>query len=267
MPPDPDLGADFGFVDDLPLTRDAIAFAQERHRYQRRAADGAPFLLHPLEVSSTLKRCDCPDYVVAAAVLHDVLEDTDAERSDLSARFGSHIAELVALVSDDPTIGDEELRKDDVRERVRRAGGYALAVYAADKVSKVRELRMLIATGLDQDAATVQAAALPKIARHARASNPQQSGGRAAAVRGRGSRGATARTKRARRRSPTLTDSYRPLAAHQLHASERRRLGDPAIASEEEKEVQAQVPDPRKAEIGPLAGPATDFEDGRPTRR
>jgi len=156
MPPDADVGADFGFVDDLPVTRDAIAFAQDRHRYQRRAADGAPFLLHPLEVSSILKRCDCPDYVVAAAVLHDVLEDTDAERSELSTRFGCEVAELVALVSDDPSIDDEELRKNDVRERVRRAGGYALAVYAADKVSKVRELRILIATGLDRDAAAVK---------------------------------------------------------------------------------------------------------------
>jgi len=156
MPPHPDVGADFGFVDDLPLARDAMAFAQEHHPYQLRAADGPPFLLHPLDVSSTLKRCDCPDYVVAAAVLHDVLEDTDAERSDLSARFGAGVAELVALVSDDPTIGDEESRKDDVRERVRRAGGDALAVYAADKVSKARELRMPIAAGLDQDAAAVK---------------------------------------------------------------------------------------------------------------
>jgi guanosine-3',5'-bis(diphosphate) 3'-pyrophosphohydrolase len=139
MPSDADVGAAFGFVHDLPLTRDAIAFAQDRHRYQRRAADGAPFLLHPLEVSSIIKSCDCPDYVVAAAVLHDVLEDTDADRSELSTRFGSDVAELVELVSDDPSIGDEELRKDDVRERVRRAGGYALAVYAADKVSKLRE--------------------------------------------------------------------------------------------------------------------------------
>lgn len=156
MLPDADVVADFRFVDDLPLTRDAIAFAQDRHRYQRRAADGAPFLLHPLEVSSILKSCDCPDHVLAAAVPHDVLEDTDAERSDLTARFGSAVAELVALVSDDPGNGDEELRKDDVRERVRHAGGYALAPYGADKVSKIRELRMLMATGLDGDAAAVE---------------------------------------------------------------------------------------------------------------
>jgi (p)ppGpp synthase/HD superfamily hydrolase len=153
---DPDVGAAFGFVDDLPLTRDAIAFAQEQHSSQQRAADGAPFLLHPLEVASMLKRSRYRDHVVAAAVLHDVLEDTDAERSDLRARFGPEVAELVALVSDDPTVDDEEQRKDDVRERVRRAGGDALVVYAADKVSKVRELRILIAAGLDADAASTK---------------------------------------------------------------------------------------------------------------
>ena len=94
--------------------------------------------------------------MLAAAVLHDVLEDTDAERSELEARFGRDVAELVALVSDDPSIPDEEERKDEVRERVRRAGGYAPVVYAADKVSKVRELRLLIAQGLDQATAAVK---------------------------------------------------------------------------------------------------------------
>ena len=103
-----------------------------------------------------LKVTRYPDHVIAAAVLHDVLEDTDAERSDLTARFGREVAELVELVSDDPAIDDEEQRKDDVRERVRRAGGPALVVYAADKVSKVRELRILIAAGLDGDTANTK---------------------------------------------------------------------------------------------------------------
>src|SRR5262249_3632345 len=129
---------------------------QAKHSCQRRAADGAPFLLHPLEVASMLKRSGYPDHVIAAAVLHDVIEDTDAERADLRARFGPEVSELVALVSDDPAIDDEEQRKDDVRARVQRVGGHALVVYAADKVSKVRELRMLIAAGLDQDAAEIK---------------------------------------------------------------------------------------------------------------
>jgi hypothetical protein len=156
--PDPNLS----FLRDLPLSRAAAAFARERHAGQERQADGAEFIAHPLEVAALLERSRYPDHVVAAAVLHDVLEDTDARRSELESRFGPDVCELVALVSDDPTIADEEQRKDDVRERVRRAGGYAPVVYAADKVSKVRELRTLMCRGLDPEQAEV------KLRRHRR---------------------------------------------------------------------------------------------------
>jgi (p)ppGpp synthase/HD superfamily hydrolase len=142
--------ADLSFLRDLPLARAAVEFAGERHAGQRRQADGAEFVLHPIEVAALLERSGYPDHVVAAGVLHDVLEDTDAERADLESRFGPEVADLVALVSDDPSIDEEERRKDDVRERVRRAGGFALVVYAADKISKVRELRSLIHAGVDR---------------------------------------------------------------------------------------------------------------------
>jgi (p)ppGpp synthase/HD superfamily hydrolase len=135
------------FGDHLPLTQTAIEFASERHAGQQRRADAAPFVLHPIEAAAILERAGYPDHVVAAAVLHDVLEDTEAERSELEERFGPEVAELVATVSDDPSISDSEAQKDDVRERVRRAGGYAQAVYAADKISKVRELRLTMARG------------------------------------------------------------------------------------------------------------------------
>jgi len=149
MPDSHAHAADLSFLRELPLARAAVDFASERHAGQRRAADGAEFILHPIEVAALLERAHYPDHVVAAAVLHDVLEDTDAERAELEARFGLEVADLVALVSDDVTIEDEERRKDEVRERVRRAGGFASAVYAADKISKVRELRGLIHAGLD----------------------------------------------------------------------------------------------------------------------
>jgi (p)ppGpp synthase/HD superfamily hydrolase len=141
---------DLSFVRDLPLTQAALEFARTHHRGQRRDADGADFLVHPLEVASLLERSQYPDHVVAAAVLHDVLEDTDAELSELESRFGPEVAKLVALVSDDPGIEDEEEQKDEVRTRVQRAGGYAPVVYGADKISKVRELRILLARGLDR---------------------------------------------------------------------------------------------------------------------
>jgi guanosine-3',5'-bis(diphosphate) 3'-pyrophosphohydrolase len=154
--------SELSFVRDLPLTRAAIEFAESRHGSQRRPGDQASFLLHPLEVASLLARSRYPDHVVAAAVLHDVLEDTDAAPAELEQRFGPDVARLVELVSDDPSIAAEEERKDDVRERVRRAGGFAPVVYGADKVSKVRELRMQLATGLDREQAEV------KLRRHRR---------------------------------------------------------------------------------------------------
>ena len=144
------------FLRDLPLTRRAVAFAGERYGDQRRPADGAPFLLHPLEVAALLKREGYPDPVIGAAVLHDVLEDTGANREDLEVSFGSEVSGLVAVVSDDDSIADDERRKDDVRERVRHAGEAALAVYAADKISKARELRMLLARGLTPEEAAVK---------------------------------------------------------------------------------------------------------------
>jgi (p)ppGpp synthase/HD superfamily hydrolase len=151
-----DWNLDLTFVRDLPLTREAIAFAHQHHDGQRRAADGAPFLIHPLEVASMIERSEYPDHVVAAAVLHDVLEDTDVAPAELGSRFGPEVCQLVALVSDDTSIPDEEERKDRVRDRVREAGGYAPVVYAADKVSKVRELRMLLAVGVDPDQANAK---------------------------------------------------------------------------------------------------------------
>lgn len=141
------------FLGHLPQTQSAVAFALEFHAGQRRPADNAPFILHTLEVASLLDRSGYPDHVVAAAVLHDVLEKTDAERSEVEAQFGPEVAELVAAVSDDPSIEDEEERKDRLREQVRGIGGEAAAVYAADKVSKVRELRMLLARGIRRERA------------------------------------------------------------------------------------------------------------------
>jgi hypothetical protein len=135
------------FTRDLPLSQSALEFAVERHAGQIRAADHAEFVLHPVEVGSILERSNYPDYVVAAGILHDVLEDTDTECGEVEARFGGEVAELVATLSDDPSIGDEERRHEDLRERVRKAGGYASAIFAADKVSKVRELRALLASG------------------------------------------------------------------------------------------------------------------------
>src|SRR5215208_732734 len=98
------------FVDRSPLTRDALAYAASHHEGQTRDLDAIPFVTHPVEVACLLHEAGYSDDVVAAGVLHDVLEDTDASVEDLERRFGLEVAGLVAAVSDDPTIEDHAER-------------------------------------------------------------------------------------------------------------------------------------------------------------
>jgi (p)ppGpp synthase/HD superfamily hydrolase len=126
----------------LHLTLAALAYAVEQHAGQRRTADGAPFVLHPIEVATLLADAGAPDHVVAAGVLHDTIEKTSTEPEDLRQRFGGRVAALVIALSEDPAISGYGARKAALRVQVEAAGDEALMVFAADKVSKARELRM-----------------------------------------------------------------------------------------------------------------------------
>jgi (p)ppGpp synthase/HD superfamily hydrolase len=118
-----------------------VEWALVMHSDQRRDVDHAPFVLHPLEVASLLNGRDFSDEVVTAGVLHDIVENTSVTVDDVGRRFGTRVASLVAAVSEDPSISDYVARKAALREQVAEAGAGACAVYAADKVAKVRELR------------------------------------------------------------------------------------------------------------------------------
>jgi (p)ppGpp synthase/HD superfamily hydrolase len=110
------------------------------HAGQQRT-DGTPFILHPLEVGSLLYYAGGADHLVAAGVLHDLIEKSDASAADLQERFGRRITELVQAVSDDDRIAGYATRKAALRHQVSRAGDQALTLFAADKLSKVLELR------------------------------------------------------------------------------------------------------------------------------
>ena len=130
------------FVETLPITKAALEFAAARHAGQLRETDRAPFILHPLEVAHLLRGRDYPDHVVAAGVLHDVIEDTDVRGGELEERFGPEVAALVVSVSEPPGAGGYRERKARLREAVAAASPDAAAVFAADKVAKARELRL-----------------------------------------------------------------------------------------------------------------------------
>jgi len=118
----------------------ALVFAAGRHAGQRRNSDGAAFIEHPLEVARLLREAGCSEVVVAAGLLHDIVEDTHVSVAELTERFGADVANLVQAVSDDPSIQSYRDRKEMLREQVRGAGIDAALLFAADKISKVREL-------------------------------------------------------------------------------------------------------------------------------
>jgi (p)ppGpp synthase/HD superfamily hydrolase len=130
------------FARGLPRTRAALEFADERHAGQRRETDDAPFVVHPIEVASLLHEAGYSDDVIAAGVLHDVIENTETTLGEITQRFGSKIALLVTAVTENAAIADRAKRKAALRFQVAHAGENAAAVFAADKISRSRELRL-----------------------------------------------------------------------------------------------------------------------------
>jgi len=123
----------------------AVAYAVEQHAGQKRAPDGAPFVLHPIEVATLLADVGAPNHVVVAGVLHDTIEKTSTEQQDLYERFGPRVTALVVALTEDPAISGYNARKAGLRNQVQAAGDEALMVFAADKVSKARELSLTFA--------------------------------------------------------------------------------------------------------------------------
>ena len=134
----------------LPTAQAALGFARARHAGQQREIDHAAFITHPIEVGCLLRDDSQPDEIIAAGLLHDVLEKTATSTAELRSRFGADIARLVESVSDHPSLGDYKSRKRELRHRVAQADAATRAVFAADKIAKVRELALLPAWQLNE---------------------------------------------------------------------------------------------------------------------
>jgi (p)ppGpp synthase/HD superfamily hydrolase len=123
----------------------ALAKATEAHAGQtRNGSGGLPYIEHPRMVAATLAARDYPEATLAAALLHDVVEDSDTTVEELRAEFGDEVADLVAALSDDESIESYRGRKDEHRRRVAEVDGDALAIYGADKLVNMTTLHAAI---------------------------------------------------------------------------------------------------------------------------
>jgi (p)ppGpp synthase/HD superfamily hydrolase len=129
-------------IDRSALVADALALAREVHAGQiRNGSGGMPYIEHPQAVAALLAEHGFGDEVLAAALLHDVVEDSETTVEELRERFGEPVAGLVDTLSDDESIEDYRERKDEHRGRVAAADGDAFAIYGADKLTNVAMLR------------------------------------------------------------------------------------------------------------------------------
>jgi guanosine-3',5'-bis(diphosphate) 3'-pyrophosphohydrolase len=136
------------------LVRDALALARELHAgdWRETGAGEIPFIDHPLAVAERLAEEELSAEVVAAGLLHDVIEYTHYPLAKLRARFGVDVAAIVFALTEDMEIECYEERKRELRQLVAQAGLDAWMVFAADRVSNVEVLRRAYAVeGEDVD--------------------------------------------------------------------------------------------------------------------
>ncbi len=91
--------AEYNPVVDRDLLERAFVFASEAHEGQQRRS-GEDFILHPLGVARVLSELRQDDETIAAALLHDVVEDTEVSPDDVATRFGDLVAAETAPIDD-----------------------------------------------------------------------------------------------------------------------------------------------------------------------
>ena len=131
-----------GPADATRLLARAFHFAAQRHAHQRRKGDAAePYLNHLAEVADLVAEATGGEdaSLVAAALLHDVIEDTDTTLAEVAATFGEDVAGLVAEATDDKTLPKAERKRLQIVHAPSRSPRAKL-LKLADKTSNLRAM-------------------------------------------------------------------------------------------------------------------------------
>ncbi len=125
----------------MNIIEKAFQFALTKHEGQYRKGTNIPYITHPFAVSMILQHHNYSDNVVAAGLLHDILEDTDATEDDLLKLFNASVLELVKAASEtDKSLSWEERKQATINELPLKTRNQ-LAVIVADKLHNVRSIQ------------------------------------------------------------------------------------------------------------------------------
>ena len=122
----------------------AIIFAVRAHQGMRRKSQEVPYIAHPLEVAEICSTMTSDPEVLAAAVLHDTVEDTDVTLEDIRRRFGERVAMLVSSETEDkhpelPKSDSWRMRKEESLKELANATDPGVKIlWLSDKLSNIR---------------------------------------------------------------------------------------------------------------------------------
>lgn len=130
---------------DKDLESRALAFAKAAHESvdQRRKYTGEPYIVHPVAVAELVKSVPHTEEMVAAALLHDVVEDTPVSIEQVEDEFGHEVATLVSWLTDvsRPEDGNRATRKSRDLEHTRHAPAAAKTIKLADLIDNTRTIK------------------------------------------------------------------------------------------------------------------------------
>ena len=132
---------------DTKLIMKAYNIANEKHKDQKRSS-GEPYIIHPLNVAYILADIGLDESTISAALLHDVVEDTDVTDEQLRKEFGNEIADMVAGVTKLSNIqfaSVEEQQAEDYRKMFLAMGKdiRVILIKLADRLHNMRTLKYL----------------------------------------------------------------------------------------------------------------------------
>lgn len=130
----------------MDLLEEAIIYSTIMHQGKKRKINNTPYILHPLEVAQILSSMTDDQEIIAAGVLHDIVEDTDGTLKEIKKRFGERVAMLVNSETEEQFPGEDrastwQKRKELSLEMLKRSTDIGVKMlWLADKLSNMRSL-------------------------------------------------------------------------------------------------------------------------------
>ena len=130
----------------MELVSEAVVFAVKAHDGMRRKKSDAPYILHPMEAAVIVGTMTDDQNLIAAAALHDVVEDAGITIEEIEERFGTRVRELVASETENkradiPAANTWRIRKEESLAVLKNTDDIGvLMVWLGDKLANMRSI-------------------------------------------------------------------------------------------------------------------------------